>query len=360
MSTTVGSTGGVTFDAVGSGASFTFSDAITASSTINNVTITTPATSATLTIANTGSLITSGAFALTLTATATTNVTLPTSGTLYGTASGSITSAQLLASLSDETGTGSLVFSTAPTFSGILTVNNGSVISVGTSGALLSLRYDASNRSDFFVNSSGGLSIVGSGSDKSVAITGTFSVSSHVTLEGVTSTGATGTGKLVFDTAPTFSTTIAVNGASTLGGDCTFGGNLLSSSTLSIKTNAMANGQAMNFDSLTEVTTVAAAATSDTTFSLPANAVIFSVSVRVTTAIPTAATFTVTGATSGTTFNTAAVAVAANTTDVGTKAGAFFNSASQKVRITPNLTPLANTGRVRVTAHYYTITAPTS
>lgn len=50
------------------------------------VTITQPATAATLTIANNGSLITSGAFAVTLTATGTTNVTLPTSGTLATTA----------------------------------------------------------------------------------------------------------------------------------------------------------------------------------------------------------------------------------------------------------------------------------
>lgn len=63
-----------------------------------------------------GNLTTSGAFATTLTATATTAVTLPTSGTLYGTATGSITSAQLAGSLSDETGTGAAVFATSPTF----------------------------------------------------------------------------------------------------------------------------------------------------------------------------------------------------------------------------------------------------
>lgn len=62
-----------------------------------------------------GNLTTSGAFATTLTSTAATSVTLPTSGTLYGTASGSITSAQLLASLSDETGTGANVFANSPT-----------------------------------------------------------------------------------------------------------------------------------------------------------------------------------------------------------------------------------------------------
>ncbi len=37
-------------------------------------------------------------------------------------------------------------------------------------------------------------------------ITGTLSVTGHNTLEGVTSTGATGTGKLVYDTSPTFTT----------------------------------------------------------------------------------------------------------------------------------------------------------
>jgi hypothetical protein len=63
-----------------------------------------------------GNLTTSGAYTTTLTATANTSVTLPTTGTLYGTASGSITSSQLATSISDETGTGVLVFGTSPTF----------------------------------------------------------------------------------------------------------------------------------------------------------------------------------------------------------------------------------------------------
>ena len=49
---------------------------------VNKVTITEPATSATLTISNGGSLITSGGHSLTLTTSATSNVTLPTTGTL--------------------------------------------------------------------------------------------------------------------------------------------------------------------------------------------------------------------------------------------------------------------------------------
>ncbi len=39
-------------------------------------------------------------------------------------------------------------------------------------------------------------------------IAGALTVTGHLTLEGVTSTGATGTGKLVFDTSPTFVTPV--------------------------------------------------------------------------------------------------------------------------------------------------------
>ena len=61
-----------------------------------------------------GNLTTAGAFPTTLTTTDATTLTLPTSGTLYGTKSSSITSAELLESISDETGTGNLVFSINP------------------------------------------------------------------------------------------------------------------------------------------------------------------------------------------------------------------------------------------------------
>lgn len=71
LALTLGADQTATFAAGLSGTTATFSGAV------NKVTITPPASSATLTIANTGSLITSGAFALTLTATATTNSTFP-------------------------------------------------------------------------------------------------------------------------------------------------------------------------------------------------------------------------------------------------------------------------------------------
>ncbi|HOU95686.1 MAG TPA: hypothetical protein PLN06_03570 [Bacteroidales bacterium] len=61
-----------------------------------------------------GSFTTSGANALTLTTTDVTNVTLPVSGTLYGTLANSVTSAQLATTLTDETGSGLAVFATSP------------------------------------------------------------------------------------------------------------------------------------------------------------------------------------------------------------------------------------------------------
>lgn len=66
------------------------------------------------------SLTQSGGFPVTLTATGSTNVTLPTSGTLTSTSNNlgvfaATTSTQLRGVISDETGTGSLVFATSPT-----------------------------------------------------------------------------------------------------------------------------------------------------------------------------------------------------------------------------------------------------
>jgi hypothetical protein len=121
-----------------------------------------------------------------------------------------------------------------------------------------------------------------------------------------------------------------------------------------------ANGQYLAAKSLTELTTIAAAATTDTTIQLPANAIILGVSVRVTTAIPTATNFTVGDSGSAARFSTAAVSSAANSTDAGTKAGAYYNSTATSVRITPDATPGANTGRLRVTIHYLEMTPPTS
>lgn len=124
---------------------------------------------------------------------------------------------------------------------------------------------------------------------------------------------------------------------------------------------AGANGQVVGIKQLTELTTIAAAATTDTAIQIPAGAIVLGVSVRVTTVIPTAATFTVIGASSSTAFQTgASVSTAATTTDAGTKSCPYLNATAQAIRFTPNAQPADNTGRVRVTIHYIEVTPATS
>jgi hypothetical protein len=122
----------------------------------------------------------------------------------------------------------------------------------------------------------------------------------------------------------------------------------------------LANGQQISYKSLTELTTIAAAAYTDTTIQIPANVIVKAVSVRVVTTIPTATTFTVKGASSTTTFNTAAVSTAAGSTDKGNLNCPYNNTAAQKIRITPNATPGSATGQVRVTVWYEDSIAPSS
>lgn len=78
----------------------------------------------------------SGNFATTLTVTEATGVTLPASGTLYGTLADSITSANLLSSVSDETGSGKLVFGTSPSFTTSILPASDSAVNLGSSAPL--------------------------------------------------------------------------------------------------------------------------------------------------------------------------------------------------------------------------------
>ena len=191
---------------------------------VNKVAVTAPATSATLTLADGSTLVTSGANSITLTSTGATNVTLPTSGTLYGTATGSITSAQLLASLSDETGTGIAVFNTSPTLvtpilgAATATSINGATITSTTGGTLT-----LANSSSLVTSGANSITLTSTGATNvTLPTTGTlattsnklsaFAATTSAELAGVIS-DETGSGVLVFGTSPTLTTPVIATGA---------------------------------------------------------------------------------------------------------------------------------------------------
>ena len=120
------------------------------------------------------------------------------------------------------------------------------------------------------------------------------------------------------------------------------------------------NAQRYNVSVETELTTIAAAATTDTTINIPIDAVVFGVSTRVTVAPPGTSSMDV-GISGDTTRFTTSTSTNLNSTSPGTEDGASQNYASATaVRITPNTSPSDATGRVRVTIHYYTLSPPTS
>lgn len=165
------------------------------SGSVNKVTITAPATAATFTLADNSTFTTIGAYSVTLTVTGATSVTLPTSGLLTTTSDklsvfASTTSAELAGVISDETGSGSLVFANSPTLvspalgtpsSATLTNATGLPISTGVSG-------------------------LGSGVATFLATPSSANLRSAVTDE-------TGTGSLVFSNSPTFDDDITLGTA---------------------------------------------------------------------------------------------------------------------------------------------------
>jgi len=119
------------------------------------------------------------------------------------------------------------------------------------------------------------------------------------------------------------------------------------------------NGQQFGFSYLTEETTIAAAAFTDTTIQIPAECQVIGVSSYVTTTIPTAVTYTVGVAGSVAIYGTSA-GVAAGTSLKGMDLYPRYYGAAASVRITPSASPATATGKVRITIHYQQITAPTS
>ena len=121
-----------------------------------------------------------------------------------------------------------------------------------------------------------------------------------------------------------------------------------------------ANGAYFQVKTQSELLTIAAAANTPTTMTVPIYATVQGVAVFVETAIPTAATFTVTLTTQGTTLNNAAVSTAQGSTDLGNNNCPVKSTSAQTITITPNLSPEAATGKVRIVLMYTVPSPPTS
>jgi hypothetical protein len=126
------------------------------------------------------------------------------------------------------------------------------------------------------------------------------------------------------------------------------------------------HGELVRYGSVTELVTIAAAATTTSAADLlPANSMILSVVGRVTTLIPTAATFKVGVAGLDTRFATG-ILVAAGTTFVGlthhgvASPNGVQQVAAAKILVTPNLQPGDATGRLRLTVFYKQFVPPSA
>lgn len=115
--------------------------------------------------------------------------------------------------------------------------------------------------------------------------------------------------------------------------------------------NSASGSPAIGDEVLTELLTIAAAATTDTSIQIPANSWVNQVEAKVEVAIPTAATFDY-GISGATTRYGTGISVNLNTYSAGTIDGRRYYAAATAIRFTPNLTPGTNVGRVRVTIHY--------
>ena len=128
---------------------------------------------------------------------------------------------------------------------------------------------------------------------------------------------------------------------------------------ITLKLNGGANGQVLNHQVLTELTNIAAAAFTDTTIQIPADAVVDAVSYYVSVQPPGTATADV-GVAGATTRYGTGLSTAATTASPGTVDASRYYAAAVSIRITPNGVPSDTTGRIRIVIYYHTATPPTS
>jgi hypothetical protein len=180
---------------------------VASATSINKVAFTAPTTSATLTLADGSTLATNGAFALTLTTTAASNVTFPTSGTLATTA-GTETLTNKTINLTSNTLSGTIAqFNTAlsdadfATIAGTETLTNKTLTSPTLTTPVLGTPSSGTLTNCTGLPVSSGISGLGTGVATFLATPSSANLASAVTDE-------TGSGALVFGTSPTFTTQI--------------------------------------------------------------------------------------------------------------------------------------------------------
>jgi len=179
-----------------------------------------------------GNLTTSGAFDTTFTVTGITSLILPTSGTLATTSNklsafAATTSAELASIISDETGTGSLVFATSPTLitptlgvASATTINKVTITAPATGSTLTIAEGKTLTASNTLTFTGTDLSSVAFGTGGTVAYTSNklsaFAATTSSELLSIIS-DETGTGSLVFATSPALVTpTLGVASATTI------------------------------------------------------------------------------------------------------------------------------------------------
>jgi hypothetical protein len=194
---------------------------VASATSVNKVTITAPATSATLTIANGKTLTASNT--LTFTGTDASSVAFGTGGTVAYTSNklsvfAATTSAELAGVISDETGSGALVFATSPSLTtpslgvaSATSVNKVAITAPATSATLTIADGKTLTASNTLTFTGTDTSSVAFGTGGTVAYTANklsvFAATTSAEFAGVIS-DETGSGSLVFGTSPSFTTSI--------------------------------------------------------------------------------------------------------------------------------------------------------